>query len=146
MKTTLIFFLSICACLGQNFAVLTHGDANTPEFISGCPSNWPARLVDIGAATNLPKELSVPWFVESAEDLRARMTTLSAEKEAWNLAQESANTQPKRGRETAIKTAIAELKLIRDSTGTLTGAQLSNAVRAISRVLIVMIQELLGFE
>mgnify|MGYP000901985407 CR=1 FL=1 len=146
MKTTLIFFLSACACLAQNFAVLTHGAANTPEFISGCPSNWPARIVDIGASTNLPKELSAPWLVESAADLKVRMETLASEKEAWNLLQESAATQPKRDRETAIKTALAELKLIRDSTGTLTGAQLSNAVRAISRILIVMIQELLGFE
>ena len=146
MKIILIFFLSACTCLAQNFAVLTHGAANTPEFISGCPSNWPARLVDIGATTNLPNELSAPWFVESAEDLRTRMTTLSPQKESWNLAQELANAQPKRDRETAIKTAIAELKLIRDSTGTLTGAQLSNAVRAISRVLLVMLQELLGFE
>lgn len=146
MKTTLVFFLSTCACLAQNFAVLTHGDANTPEFISGCPSNWPARLVDIGAATKLPKELSVPWFVESAAALKERMETLAAAKEAWNKTQESAATQPKRDRETAIKTAIAELKLIRDSTGTLTGAQLSNAVRSISRVLIIMIHELLGFE
>lgn len=146
MKMLLLLFMFSVSALAQNFAVLTHGAANTPEFISGCPSNWPARIVDIGAATNLPKELSAPWLVESAADLKVRMETLAAAKEEWNLSQESAATQPKRARETAIKTAMAELKLIRDSTGTLTGAQLSNAVRAISRVLLVMLQELLGFE
>lgn len=140
MKTTLIFFLSACTCLAQNFAVLTHGAANTLEFISGCPSNWPVRIVDIGATTNLPNELSAPWFVESAEDLRARMTTLSAEKEVWNQAQEAAATQPKRDREAAIKQAIIDLKSIRDSTGSLTAAQLSNAVRVIARALLALIE------
>lgn len=141
MKTTLIFLLSTCACLAQNFAVLTHGDARTPEFISGCPSNWPARIVDIGASTNLPKELSAPWLVESAADLKARMANLSAAKEAWNLSQESAATQPKRDREAVIRQAIDDLKTIRDSNGTLTALQLSNAVRAIAKALVAVIEE-----
>jgi len=142
MKWILFALLSTSA-IAQNFAVLTHGAANTQEFISGCPSNWPARIIDIRSSTNLPKELTDPWFVESAAALKTRMTTLAAEKEAWNLSQESAATQPKRDRENAIKQAITDLRTIRDSTGTLTAAQLSNAVRVIARALLAVIEHTL---
>ena len=69
-------------------------------------------------------------------------TDHAAEMEAYQAAQESAATKPKRDRESAIQNAIADLKLIRDSSGTLTAAQLSNAVRAISKALVAFIEEI----
>jgi len=70
------------------------------------------------------------------------MSDHAAEMEAYQAAQEAAATQPKRDRETVIQNAIADLKLIRDSSGTLTAAQLSNAVRAISKALVAFIEEI----
>ena len=70
------------------------------------------------------------------------MSDHAAEMEAYQAAQEATATKPKRDRETAIRQAIADLKLIRDSSGTLTAAQLSNAVRAISKALVALIEEI----
>lgn len=70
------------------------------------------------------------------------MSDHAAEMAAYQAAQEAASTQPKRDRETAIAQAVQDLKTIRDSSGTLTGAQLSNAVRAISKALVALIEEL----
>jgi len=69
-------------------------------------------------------------------------TDHAAEMAAYQAAQEAAATQPKRDRETAIQNAISDLKLIRDSTGPLTAAQLSNAVRALAKALVALIEEL----
>lgn len=143
MRTLILLICLSVSCLAQNVAVLTHGAANTPEFRNGCPSNWPARYFSIGKATEVPRELqSPPWIVETEAQLKARFESLAAEKEAWNVTQEAAATQPKRDRETVIQNAIADLKLIRDSSGSLTAAQLSNAVRAISKALVAIIEEI----
>lgn len=143
MRTLLLLICLSVSGFAQNIAVLTHGAANTPEFRNGCPSNWPARYFSIGKATEVPRELqSPPWIVETEAQLKARFESLAAEKEAWNVTQEAAATQPKRDRETVIQNAIADLKLIRDSSGSLTAAQLSNAVRAISKALVAIIEEI----
>ena len=143
MRTLLLLICLSVSGFAQNIAVLTHGAANTPEFRNGCPSNWPARYFSLRKSTNLPPELSSPpWIVETEVQLKARFESLAAEKEAWNVAQEAIAIQPKRDRETAIQNAISDLKLIRDSSGTLTAAQLSNAVRAISKALVALIEEL----
>lgn len=143
MRTIAILFISAFVCGAQNVAVLTHGAANTPEFQRGCPSNWPAKYFPIGKATEVPRELqSPPWIVETEAQMIARKASLEESKEAWNVAQEAAATQPKRDRDTAIAQAVQDLKLIRDSSGTLTAAQLSNAVRAISKALVAFIEEI----
>lgn len=138
----LLFALLSTSAIAQNFAVLTHGSANTPEFQRGCPSNWPAKYIAIGKSSELPPELSAPWIVETESQLKARMQSLASEKELWNTAQETAEAQPKRGREAVIRQAIDDLKTIRDSNGTLTALQLSNAVRAIAKALVAVIDEL----
>jgi len=70
------------------------------------------------------------------------MSDHAAEMAAYQAAQEAASTQPKRDRETVIQNAIADLKLIRDSSGTLTAAQLSNAVRALAKAVVALIEEI----
>jgi len=140
--TCALAFIALGA-FAQNFAVLTHGSANTPEFQRGCPSNWPAKYIAIGKSSALPPELSAPWIVETESQLKARMQSLASEKELWNTAQETAEAQPKRDREDALKQAITDLRAIRDSTGTLTAAQLSNAVRVIARALLAVIEHTL---
>lgn len=124
----------------MNHAILTHGAADTQEYRSGCPGEWPFRIIDIGISDVLPEGIASPWIVETAQQLKQRMLSLEAEKEVWNIAQEAAATQPKRDREAAIKQAIIDLKSIRDSTGSLTAAQLSNAVRVIARALLALIE------
>lgn len=143
MRTLLLLICLSVSGFAQNIAVLTHGAANTPEFQRGCPSNWPARYFSLRQSTNLPPELSSPpWIVETELQLKARFESLAAEKEAWNAAQQAAATQPKRDRETAFAQVVQDLKTIRDSSGTLTSAQLSNAVRAISKALVALIEEI----
>ena len=62
--------------------------------------------------------------------------------DAYRAAQEAAATQPKRDREAVIRQAIDDLRTIRDSNGTLTALQLSNAVRAIAKALVAVIEEI----
>ena len=61
---------------------------------------------------------------------------------AYQAAQESAATQPKRDREAAIRKAVEDLILIRDSSGTLTAAQVSNALRALAKSVVALIEEI----
>lgn len=144
MKLACLLIISVSiSTFAQNVAVLTHGAANTPEFKRGCPGEFPWQYFQIGKATEVPRDLpSPPWIVETEAQLKARFQSLEAEKEAWNVAQENTSTQPKRDRDALIKQAKDELRLIRDSSGTLTGAQISNAVRSIARTLLAVIDEL----
>lgn len=92
MAIKVIVFLCLSAtAIAQNFAVLTHGAANSIAFRNGCPSNWPSSYRAIGNATNLPFGLhSPPWIIETEEQLNQRMTSLSGAIELWNKAQEDA--------------------------------------------------------
>jgi len=145
MKTTiLLVFLFCISASAQNFAVLLAKD--NPAAPAGMPTNWPSLIQPLFEATELPEPYKDPWVFATKAQIEQWKTENASAMAAYLAAKDAAEAQPKRDRETAIKTALAELKLIRDSTGTLTGAQLSNAVRAISRVLIIMIHELLGFE
>ena len=82
--------------------------------------------------------LIVTGFLASASTWYA-----AAEMAAYQAAQEAAATQPKRDRDAIIRQAVDDLALIRDSSGPLTLAQLSNAVRALAKVVIAMIHALL---
>ena len=142
MKTIIVYLLASCSLVAQNLAVLTHGASNSEEFQRGCPSNWPAQVHSIGTATNLPPRYPPPWRLVTQAQVDRWKADHAAEMEVYQAAQEAAATQPKRDRETAIAQAVADLILIRDSTGPLTAAQLSNAVRAISKALVALIEEI----
>lgn len=128
------------AGISQNVAVLlARDDASAP---AGYPTNWPVRVQPIGSLTDLPPEFPPPWRFATKVQVDKWMSDHAAEMAAYQASQEAAATQPKRDRETAIQNAIADLKLIRDSSGTLTAAQLSNAVRALAKALVALIGEL----
>ena len=136
-----LLLLATCFCAqGQNFAVLLAKD--DPSSPVGYPTNWPVQVQPIGAATNLPPRYPPPWRLVTQAQVDRWKTDHAAEMAAYQAAQEAADAKPKRDRETAIQNAIADLKLIRDSSGTLTAAQLSNAVRAISKALVAFIEEI----
>ena len=141
MKNFLIYLLfTTLTASAQNFAVLLAKDSS--EAPAGFPTNWPHLVQPIGSLTNLPPEFPPPWRYATRTQVEKWKTDHAAEMEAYQAAQESAATKPKRDRESAIQNAIADLKLIRDSSGTLTAAQLSNAVRAISKALVALIEEI----
>jgi len=141
MKTFLVICFSISlSSFGQNFAVLLAKDSL--EAPAGFPTNWPVRVQPIGPLTNLPPQFPPPWRFATKAQVDKWMSDHAAEMEAYQAAQESASTKPKRDRESAIQNAIADLKLIRDSSGTLTAAQLSNAVRALAKAVVALIEEI----
>lgn len=136
----LAIMLASIAANAQNFAVLLSQDsAKSPP---GFPTNWPVEIMPIGDAKELPPKFPAPWRHATAAQVERWKTEHAAEMEAFQAAQEAAATQPKRDREAAIRQAVADLILIRDSSGTLTAAQLSNAVRAISKALVALIEEI----
>lgn len=137
MKTLLILLLSASAAFSQNVAVLTYEFADPKAVADGCPKDWPFAKKDIGAATELPRELSAPWKVMTRVDLDAQMKTLEAAKEAYNNreASEIAN------RRQLIADIATDLRAIRQSSGTLTAAQMSNALRRISTLLLILLDE-----
>jgi hypothetical protein len=140
MKILLILLCSTMAGISQNVAVLlARDDASAP---AGYPTNWPVRVQPIGSLTNLPPQFPPPWRFATKAQVDKWMSDHAAEMEAYQAEQEAAATQPKRDRETAIRQAVADLKTIRDSSGTLTAAQLSNAVRALAKALVALIEEL----
>ncbi len=138
---TLALFASFISS-AQNFAVWTHQAANTKAFRDGCPGEWPYVAQDIGEKT-IPADLVARgWKQMTKAELEAVRTALAQAKEAWNLAQEAAATTPKRDRDALIRQAKADLTTIVDSSGTLTAAQLSNAVRTLARTLRALIEDL----
>lgn len=138
MKTILIILLFPLTLLAQNVAVLTHGAANTQDFREGCPTNWPYRIIDIGRAEELPKDLpGSGWILLSREALKESMDTLSAAKEAWNSRETPAVTTRKQ----LIADIVSDLRAIRNSSGPLTAAQMSNAFRRIATVLLILLEE-----
>lgn len=135
-----LVFVASFSVSAQNFAVLqAKDDASAPV---GFPTNWPVRVQPIGTATNLPLEFPPPWRFATKVQVDKWMSDHAEEMAAYQAAQESAATQPKRNRETAIRQAIADLIIIRDSSGTLTAAQLSNAVRALAKAVVALIEEI----
>lgn len=142
MKTIVFYLLASCSLVAQNFAVLTHGASNSEEFQRGCPSNWPAQVHSIGTATNLPPRYPPPWRLVTQAQVDRWKADHAAEMAAYQAAQEAAATQPKRDRETAIAQAVQDLNTIRDSSGTLTAAQVSNALRVLAKAVVALIEEL----
>lgn len=123
----------------QSFAVkLAKDDPTSP---GGMPANWPVCIQPIGNATKLPASFKSPWVFATQAQIDEWLSTNAVSKEAWNKAREAEADQPKRDREAVIRQAIDDLKTIRDSNGTLTALQLSNAVRAIAKALVAVIEE-----
>lgn len=139
MKTTIvILLLSSLSLFAQNVAVLTHQAANSEKFQAGFPGGWPyARPVEIGTRTNLPPELSAPWVVMTRAALDAQMASLQPAVDAW-VPPDAPDVAARRQ---LIADIVTDLRAIRQSSGTLTGAQMSNALRRISTLLLILLDE-----
>ena len=93
MKILLLAILALVSvsARGQFVFVLTHGGANTPEFRTGCPTNWPYRTIKSDTNT-LPAGEALPergdWLVWTEVQLTNVVAELTPLKEAWNKAQE----------------------------------------------------------
>ena len=141
MKTILFLLFTISfSALGQNFAVLLARD--DPSSPVGYPTNWPVQVQPIGALTNLPPRYPPPWRLVTQAQVDRWKADHAAEMAAYQASQESADAKPKRDREAAIRKAVEDLILIRDSSGTLTAAQVSNALRALAKSVVALIEEL----
>jgi|GEM_PF-2823562 len=139
MKAIFLLMLTAVICCAENFAVLL---AKDDPASSGMPTNWPVRLQPIGAAEALPPQYQPPWRFATGAQVEQWKSNHAAEIEAWHAAREAEAAAPKLNRDALIRQAKDELRLIRDSSGTLTAAQLSNAVRSISRTLLALLEEL----
>ena len=136
-----LLLLATCFCAqGENFAVLLARD--DPSSPVGYPTNWPVQVQPIGALTNLPPRYPPPWRLVTQAQVDRWKADHAAEMAAYQASQESAVTQPKRDRETAIAQAVQDLKTIRNSSGRLTLDQVSDAVRALSKAVLALIEEL----
>ena len=141
MKTLLFLLFTISlSALGQNFAVLLAKD--DPSSQAGYPTNWPVQLQPIGDATNLPPRYPPPWRLVTQSQVDRWKADHAAEMEAYQAAQESASTKPKRDRETVIRTILGRLKTLKSSTGPLTDDQRDKALREIAAIIEALIEDL----
>lgn len=141
MKTTLlVLFFTACSLGAQNFAVLLARDnANAPL---GYPTNWPSIIQPIGDAKKLPPQFAPPWRFASKDQVEQWKTDHAAEMAAYQAAQEAAATQPKRDRETVIRTILGRLKTLKSSTGPLTDDRRDKALREIAAIIEALIEDL----
>lgn len=142
MKYT-IALLSLFWCVissAENFAVLLAKDK--PDAPAGFPTNWPVQVQPIGSLTNLPPQYPPPWRFATGVQVEKWKADHAAEMAAYQAAQEAAATQPKRDRETVIKTVLGRIKTLKTSTGPLTDDQRDKALREIAAIIEALIEEL----
>lgn len=118
----------------------THQSANSAEYQSGCPGEWPRVEIDVEDKYKLTqKELDAGFILETKEQWTTRIATYKQQYETWlNNYQNQKDTINRE----AIRDVYQSLKLIENSEGNLSAAQLSNAVRLFSRVLLKLIHTL----
>jgi hypothetical protein len=135
MKTILALLL-LCSltCSAQNFAVLLSQD--DPKAPAGMPTNWPTRVQPIGDASELPPAYQPPWRHATKAQVEKWKTDHAAEIEAF-LARPDPVVEAVKTEERQLHAA---LKQIAGSSGTLTGAQLSAAVRELSKAFLYLIK------
>ena len=140
IRTLLLISLSSVPCLAQNFAVLLAKD--DPASPVDHPTNWPVQVQPIGSATNLPARYPPPWRLATKAQVEKWKADHAAEMAAYQAAQEAAAAQPKRDRETIIKTILGELRTLKNSTGPLDNTQRDRALRRFAELFEALIEEL----
>jgi hypothetical protein len=135
MKTIFtLLLLTALTCSAQNFAVLLSKD--DPKASAGMPTNWPTRVQPIGDAKELPEAFPPPWRFATKAQVEKWKSDHAAEIEAF-LNQPDPAVEAVKTEERQIHAA---LKQIAGSSGTLTGAQLSAAVRKLAEALLYLIK------
>ena len=93
MKTLLTCFLLAAArtACAAHFAVITHGQLDTPHVVTGIPTNWPARQQPI-VGTNLPAQYPADtgWKVMTGEEVEALKASLKPAFDVWRAARDEA--------------------------------------------------------
>lgn len=136
----LAYFATLTACVAQNFAVISHKNADTEEFKLGCPGDWPAGIFPLGTNTALPDSLKAPWVVMTAEELKSLKASLESAKEEWNNRTLPVPLEVTERRQ-LISDITRDLRQIAVSSGTLSAAQLSTAVRRLSQTILLLLDE-----
>lgn len=136
MKAFLLILLTCATASAQSFYVLKAKD--DPSSSPGLPPEWPVKAAEVGSVKNP----GVPWVVLTRAQIDSLRAANLAAKEVVNQNLETESAAPKRDRDALIRQAKADLTTIVDSSGTLTAAQLSNAVRTIAKTLRALIEDL----
>lgn len=112
----------------------SHRSANSAEFKAGAPGEWPREEIAVSPDHRLsPEEVAAGWVLLSDEEWQAIRATHRAAWDAWEANQKAADDSSLVVRRAEIADVVAVLQQTRDSSGTLTAAQLSGAVRALAR-------------
>lgn len=135
MKTTLLILLLGLSASAQNFAVLLARD--DPSAPAGMPQNWPTRVQPIGAATSSVSYPTPPWRIFTEQQVRDWKAANESLITAYLAAKEAEEAAAKQTKANALLTTLNQ---IANSTGNLSAAQLSEAVRALSRAILFMVK------
>lgn len=115
----------------------SHRSANSAEFQAGAPGEWPREEIAVSSDHRLsPDEMAAGWLLLSDEEWQAIRATHRAAWDAWEATRKAADDSALAVRRTEIDDAVNSLQQIRDSSGTLTAAQLSAAVRVLARAIL----------
>jgi len=137
MKKLFVYLLLSVSCAAQNVAVLTHQDANSEKFQQGFPGAWPFSIQQLGKTNTLPDNLKPPWKLLTKAELAAVMAANIAAVNAWTEPEDPGKVT----RRQLLVDTIADLRALRNSTGNLSAAQLSAAVRRMATLLLILLEE-----
>lgn len=115
---------------------ILHADLTFNRLVGDDVPTDPERT-RIWVPVDKPKPSEGEIVVEIAPEVSATHAT-----QRWDIRTEPVESSNRRIREAVIRQAVEDLKSIRDSNGTLTALQLSNAVRAIAKALVAVIEEI----
>lgn len=112
----------------------SHRSANSAEFKAGAPGEWPREEVAVSPDHRLlPEEVTAGWVLLSDDEWQAVRSTHKAAWDAWVASQKSAEGSAISARRVEIADVVTVLQQIRDSSGTMTAAQLYGAVRTLAK-------------
>jgi hypothetical protein len=134
--TILIFCAITATACAQNFAVkLARDDPNSP---ANFPPNWPINVQPIGDRTNLPPAYTdPPWRFATGEQVRAFKAANEDAVTAYFAAREQEELDAKNAKAAAM---LNTLQQIANSSGNLSAAQLSEAVRTLAKAILFMVR------
>lgn len=114
--------------------LITHQEAQSAEFLAGCPGEWPRTEEVVSDDYKLSeKELESGYILETERDHAARIEQHREAFRLWEDSQKTAEHTVSQAKRQELADSLANVRTVEDSTGNLTLAQLSNAVRALAK-------------
>lgn len=118
-----------------------HKLSGSREFQSGIPGDWPQVEEEVPDSRKLTAdEVSAGFSLITSEEHQQIRTSNRTAYNAWLAAQKATEDSDLPTKRTDINDAITSLRQIRDSSGTLTGVQLSNAVRVLAKAMLWLME------